>query len=365
MKTLLTLVTLAGMASSAAAQVCCIPTTACESYRVVYKTVYEQKQVTAYRIRYDTVYETRKVVTHKPVWETSFQERRYTVRKPVYETSSRDEQCVTYVPQTVYRPVTVDRGCWENQVACVPGTVTNRLTWKPAACVVDPLTGTSRYDRAGFAWVPVKGPDRQVVRRVWKPNLVTQQVPETRMVRKVTVRKVPIQTVRYVDEQKVERIPVQTCKMVAEEREVKVPVCVEKRVPVTYTCSTPRLVAFREPLCGGCPTCVSGGAVITETPAAQQTEPLSLPMPTDAGSPEKTYKDDGTQSVKKEPVEEPKKPAAPAPEKTEEEKPAPAPEKTEDKKPMLPESGPGVDPGEEDKDKGGEVKKGGGYDIPF
>jgi hypothetical protein len=359
MKTLLTLLTLSSLAvcaaapRSAAAQVCCDPCSPCETYRVVYKQVMEQKQVTAYRLERETVYETRKIVTHKPIWETSYQERQYTVRKAVCETAEREEQCVSYVPQTVYKNVTVDRGCWQDQTVCVPGPVTNRLACKPPSCVVDPVTGVSRYDRGGLVWVPVQGPSQQVVQRVWKPNVVVEQVPETQMAQKITVRKVPVQTVRYVDEPRVERIPVQTCKMVAEEREIQVPVCVEKQVPYTYTCSVPRLVAYREPICGGvCDTCATSAAVVVEQPAAQVVQPAAPPAPPMQPAPpaapaqdgQKTFADeepmDGAQSVKKEPAEE-------------------------EKKAELPNDADDVDPGVEDKAKGGEVEDDEPFKAPF
>ena len=70
-----------------------------QEYKIVYQTVYEEKQQTAYRIEYETVYDEKPVTTYKPVWETATREVRYTVAKPVVETSEREE---TY---TVQKPV--------------------------------------------------------------------------------------------------------------------------------------------------------------------------------------------------------------------------------------------------------------------
>ena len=61
--------------------------TACQTYRIVYQTVYEQQQFTAYRIEYETVCEERQVTSYKPVWETAVRENRYTVARPVMETA--------------------------------------------------------------------------------------------------------------------------------------------------------------------------------------------------------------------------------------------------------------------------------------
>ncbi len=75
-----------------------------QEYRLVYKTVCEQRQRTAYKIEYETAYEERPVTTYKPVWETQMREERYTVARPVTETSEREEV------YTVQKPV------WETQM---------------------------------------------------------------------------------------------------------------------------------------------------------------------------------------------------------------------------------------------------------
>ena len=89
--------------------------------------------------------------------------------------------------------------------------------------MVDPVTGASHYQRAGLVWVPEQGPSRQVVTRVWQPNVVTRQVPVTQYVARQVTRKVPVQVCRYVDEQVVRKVPYQVCRMVQEEHVRKVP----------------------------------------------------------------------------------------------------------------------------------------------
>jgi hypothetical protein len=214
-----------------------------QAYRLVYETVYDEREVTAYRVQHDTVYEERQVTSYRPVWETEMRERRYTVARPVQETSEREERYTVMRPvwetslrdasydrvrnvletaereerytvmkpvwetsereerytvrravmetaerdefTTVCEPVTtyrtqyVDQGGYVDQCQYTPGAVRNRLTWQPAACVVDPLTGASTFQRGGLAWVPMQQPGAYQVARVWQPNVVAQQVPQT------------------------------------------------------------------------------------------------------------------------------------------------------------------------------------------
>ncbi len=56
------------------------------------------------------------------------------------------------------------------------------------------------------------------VNRVWKPNIVAQQIPQTTFVQRVVVQKVPVQVCRYVNEEVVQKVPVTVCKMVQEEQ---------------------------------------------------------------------------------------------------------------------------------------------------
>jgi hypothetical protein len=304
------------LAAPAAAQVCCPPSTcatciAGQTYRIVYKTVCEQRQYTAYRIEYETVCEERQVTTYKPVWETAVRENKYTVarpvietaereetytvQRPVYETAEREEAYTVMKPvyetayrteyRTVLQPVTtcrtqyVDQGCYAEQMVMKPGLPITRLSWQSATCAVDPVTGQTVYQRPGLYWTQTPRGQYEV-QRVWQPNVVAQQVQQTsyvpqtvaqqtpmqvckmvaeqcvrkvpvqvcRMVTEQCVRKVPVTTCKMVYEERVERAPYQVCRMVAEQQTIRVPRCVEKRIPVTYTCNVPRLVCYREPL---------------------------------------------------------------------------------------------------------------------
>jgi len=282
-----------------------------QTYRIVYQTVCEQRQVTAYRIEYENVCEERQVTAYKPVWETAVRENKYTVahpvtetaereefytvQKPVYETAEREETYTVMKPvcetayrteyHTVYQPVTtcqtryVDQGSYSDQIVLKPGWPTTRLAWQPAASAVDPVTGQIVYQRPGLYWAQTQG-GRYEVQKVWHPNVVAEQVQQTnylpqtiaqqvpmqvvkympeQVVRKVPVqvcrmmteqhvRKVPVTTCKIVYEERVEQVPYQVCRMVAEQQTIRVPRTVEKRIPVTYTYNVPRVVCYRVPL---------------------------------------------------------------------------------------------------------------------
>jgi hypothetical protein len=314
-----------------------------QTYKIVYRTVCEQRQYTAYRIEFETVCEERQVTTYRPVWETAVRENRYTVarpvvetaereevytvQRPVYETAERDESYTVMRPvyetayrteyRTVMQPVVtcqtqyVDRGCFSEQVVLKPGLPATRLTWQSGGCAVDPLTGQVAYQRAGLYWTQTPRGQYEV-QRVWHPNVVAQQVQQTnyvpqtvaqqvpmqvcrylpeQVVRKVpvqvcryvseqVVRKVPVSTCRMVYEERVEQVPYQVCRMVAQQETVRVPRLVEKRTPVTYTYSVPRVECYRVPL-DACGNPIEGRATEPASPPRQPT-PAKKPSGADA-----------------------------------------------------------------------------------
>ena len=335
----------------------------CQEYRLVYQTVYDQQEITAFRIETETIYEEQKQTTYRPVWETEMRQRRYTVsrlvtetsereeryrvlrpvwetqmrdtsydvvrqvvetsereeryivQRPVWETSEREETYTVMRPVTTYTTNYVDQGGFVDQQVVTPGATRTRLRWLPHGCVVDPLTGASTFQRGGLTWVPEQGPARVETFRVWQPNIVAQQVPQTtyvpqvmtrkvlvqvcrmvqeehvrrvpvttyrqvvervrqqtpvqvcRMVEEERVRRIPVTTYRIVTEERVEQIPVQVCKMVAFEQTVQIPRLVEKRIPVKYVRQVPRVVVMRVPIdpcppdpCYGLPTVITSPA---------------------------------------------------------------------------------------------------------
>jgi hypothetical protein len=284
---------------------------ATQTYRLDVRTVYDEEQVTAYRVTLETVYDTKTYTVQKPVWETQTQERRYTVQKPVWETQTREERTTVMKPvyetqvvdrsydvvrdvvetasreerYTVMKPVyetamqqqvtTVRRPVYETSEreeaytvaepvttmhtaysvgaqavdtvtpVVTPGTA--QLGWVPGGWGVNPYTGLMQWQRGGYAWAMTPGAVVNQVNRAYQPTYTPVQVPQTTMVNRVVTRRVPVQTVRYVDEQVVQQVPVQTMRMVAEEQVRQVPVQtvrkvverVENKVPV----QTMRMVA--------------------------------------------------------------------------------------------------------------------------
>lgn len=291
---------------------------ACTTYRMVYKTVYEQQPVTTYRLQYETVVREQQITESRPQWITETRERRYTVAKPVCETSTRierhtvsrpvwetetryqqhvvrkpvtqtvmqDRNYLTYEPVTTMKTQYVDRGSFVDQTVYKPGPVRNRLQWLPGTCAADPVTGTSMWQRGGLYWTPVQRPGRCEVQRVYVPNVVAQQVPQTNYVQKVVTQKVPVQVTSYVDEvvqqpvdmqvckwvqqevqkpitvttqriqyeERVEPVQVQVCRWITQTRKVQVPHRVAKWVACTTNQLVPRTVATRVPIdpCGSC-----------------------------------------------------------------------------------------------------------------
>jgi len=273
------------------------------TYRLDYQTVYEDRVVTAYKIENETVYDEREVTVLKPVWETQLREKRYTVQKPVYETSEREERYTVQKPVwetqirdesydvvrqvaetsereervtvqkpiwetsvreerytvqrpvyetsereeaytvmeqvTTYRPVQIDQGQYVTNYAVQPGAVRTRLARTQAGYVIDPVTGVAAYQRGGLHWTPMQAPSVIVPQTVYQPNLVTAQVPQTSMVPRTEVRRVPVQTVRYENQEMVREVPMQVCKMITEEQVRRVPVTTYKQVVERVEKKTP------------------------------------------------------------------------------------------------------------------------------
>jgi YTV len=168
-------------------------------------------------------------------------EERYIVQKPVTETVQQTQYRTVMSPVTTYTTQYADQGCFQDQVSCVPGSRSwPRLAWGQPQQFCDPATGAVTTVRGGLAWVQTTTPARQVVNRVWKPNIVAVQVPQTSFVAQQVAECVPVQVCKMVAEEQVRQVPVQVCKMVQEEQVRKVPytTCrqvverVERQVPV-------------------------------------------------------------------------------------------------------------------------------------
>ena len=240
-----------------------------QAYRVSYKTEYDIREVTAYRIEYETEYRDETVVTYKPQVFEELRERHYTVQKPVEQISYRTTYRTVWKPRTSYRTRYVDRGGWVDQQSIVRGWKYPRLAWQPGRQVVNPNTGVTMYYRGGLSWATVQNPDRVVVHRVWKPNVVAEEVPYTTYVAETVEEQTPVTTYKMITEHRVEKIPVRVTKMIRVEEVRKVPYRVRKRVPFVYQQRIPRLVTYYTPIdaCGN-PIVVSAGPLRIERPFA-------------------------------------------------------------------------------------------------
>ena len=75
-----------------------------------------------------------------------------------------------------------------------PGTT--QLSWVPGGWAVNPWNGLATWQRGGYGWTMTPGVVVNQVNRVYQPNMVAVQVPETTVVNRVVTRKVPVQTGR-------------------------------------------------------------------------------------------------------------------------------------------------------------------------
>jgi len=237
----------------------------------VIETEYVEEQVTTYKTVWDTVQQTTKVARQvpetsfvqekyrvlKPVWITEYRDESYEVTRYVPETSEREEKMVVSKPiletehrevtETVRKPVqqmvfqekrytverpittfenrTVDKGGYVDSVKVEPGRTYNRLTWQQAGTYLDPATGKNRYRLPGLYWTPLTSEPKHSLEKVYKPNLVTEQVPVTTFKPETVVEQVPVNITTYQDEQVTRVEPVQVQRMIQEE--------VVKRIPVT------------------------------------------------------------------------------------------------------------------------------------
>ena len=171
--------------------------------------------VTSYRTIPVTEYHQVTQTVRRPVYETKWENRVVTSYRPVTETKTVEVPTTTYDTVTEYQTVHRNVGYWTTQVY---------HRYKPTPCEYDPrptvfgwLNRTAYSLRAPF--IPIAIPRRQYV-----SNVVTQVVPvtrrvartemrqvtynETKMVAYTTSIKVPVRTVRYIDQEIVSTQPV-------------------------------------------------------------------------------------------------------------------------------------------------------------
>ena len=196
-------------------------------------TTVEEREQVCNVVEYVNETHTRQVqqTVMKPVWVQQVHRQQTVVKRPVQKTVMQNQQSVQYEQVTNYHTQYVDQGQYVCQQQVTPGPQRNRLRWLPGQQVVDPVTGTPRWQRGGLYWVPQAGAARVETARVWQPNVVAQQVPVTQNVAKVVNHQVPMQVTEYVDEVQTQEIPYNVCQWQQEIQVQNIPYTVAR--PVT------------------------------------------------------------------------------------------------------------------------------------
>ncbi len=283
------------------------------AYRMVRETEMREEEITTYETVWDeeTRYRTRTVCKRvpettihretvrvsKPVWETIEKETSYDVVRYVSETSEREEVKTVCKPVTEYqekqivetvnrpvqetvmqqrtrlvnRPVTTcetrtrDCGEYETQYVEKPGKEYTRLTWQRGGEYYDPATGRTRNRLPGLYWTDLTSAPEYTAQRVYKPRLVTETVPVTRMVEEQVVEDVPVTVNKVVQEQVVRTEQVPVTRMVEEKIVNKVPVTTYKPVTEKVVKKTPVRVCRMETVDEVRETPVTTYKMVTET----------------------------------------------------------------------------------------------------
>jgi hypothetical protein len=221
-----------GAARRAACCDCSAPQQTCTVMKTCQKVVYQQKQETCFRTEYKPVWDFKSVTGVCNVAETRYQENVRTFYRPVYEDTVREVPCIVMKPVKEMRTIKVCGGHWEtkNVETCVPN---------PS----DPCTTVKATKQC----------------RVWKPEIVDQQVECVRCVPETVMKKETYQVCKMVTDQTVDRIPYtvivpkpyQTTVRCVRYVETQVPYTVTRCVPVTVTVQVPVQVCCPVPACCG------------------------------------------------------------------------------------------------------------------
>ena len=131
-------------------------------------------------------------------------------------------------PVTTYRTQLVDQGGFVDSTTLVPGVTSNRLAWVPRGVATDNLSGQVFRHHAGFHWVPQTTPGQLVTQRLYVPNVVAQQIPQTSLMPRQVMQEVPVNVTRYQDEVVTEQVPVTVQRMEQTEEVREYPVTVSK-----------------------------------------------------------------------------------------------------------------------------------------
>ena len=190
----------------------------------VWQVEFQQRSRKVARPIWETSYQPQRQKVLRTIWETQEREETYTVTRPVVETSLRHEKYLASQPVTTYQVQYADQGSWTDQQVYQPRESVVRLKWVSGGWSTDERTGLKFWTPPMLRPTRVEQPGTYLTHRVWRPNVVTTQVPQTTYVSRVETRAVPVEKVRYVQEKRVRKVPVRVCRTVEEEEVRSVPV---------------------------------------------------------------------------------------------------------------------------------------------
>ncbi len=203
--------------------------------RPVWETVEKETTYNVTRYVPETSTQTRTRTALRPVVQMRERKIVETVNQPVVETVMTQRSYVVNRPTTTYRTETRDYGAYETQITAVPGRERCCLRWRCGGDYWDPATGRTRYRLPGLYWTPTQEPTEYRAQKVYRPNLVSTQVPVTTYTPQTVVENVPTTRTTYR--------PVQVERVVSEPTTVYVQETQTEQVPVTtYKPVTERVV---------------------------------------------------------------------------------------------------------------------------
>ncbi|MBQ7813732.1 MAG: hypothetical protein IJ387_04455, partial [Thermoguttaceae bacterium] len=159
--------------------------------RPVWETVEKETTYNVTRYVPETSTQTRTRTALRPVVQTRERKIVETVNQPVVETVMTQRSYVVNRPTTTYRTETRDYGGYETQITAVPGRERCCLRWRCGGDYWDPTTGRTRYRLPGLYWTPTQEPTEYRAQKVYRPNLVSTQVPVTTYTPQTVVENVP------------------------------------------------------------------------------------------------------------------------------------------------------------------------------
>lgn len=190
----------------------------CETVQPVIQPCYQTVPVTEYRPMKRTV--------QKPVCDVEYVDQQVTEYRPITEQKTAEVPTVNWQTVTECRTVQRDMGCWTTQYEC---------RQKCSPCAYDPRPGIAGWwNRTSYSMRTAFQPT-MVARRVWVPNVVTQQIPVTRQVAQYGTRQVCYNVTRMEPYTATRKVAVNKVRYVAEEVTEMQPVTVMRTIPTGTT----------------------------------------------------------------------------------------------------------------------------------